>query len=192
MNININPNFKILPKKSIGIFLFIIIIYIGYILDLHYQFNRFLRAREHTYQLEAKIQEINNKIHHTDQYQAELAQTQQQFDQIKITMPDTAHFQNFLDKIKLLGESKGLKFLTISPGTPNSKDFYHIVSVQFTLQGNYQQFLDFLNALNTAHDFVTINNFTIVRQAPAAMTVLNNENTPDELMINTTAVFYIF
>jgi type IV pilus assembly protein PilO len=179
-------------KKITGIFLFIGILAAGYIVDVQFQWKKFADAGEHARQLEIQRQTLSEKISRIAQYQFSLMQTQKKFDQLKTTLPDAAHLPAFLNKITLSGKTKGLKFLTVYTGTPLRENFYQRVPVQLTLQGNYTQFRDYLNALNTAHYFVNFHNFTLVRQSTVAASVLNNEDVPAELLIKAAAVIYIF
>ncbi len=180
-----------LIKKMILILVFLLVLILGYSVDLNYQWDRFMRARNHTHQLEENIKQTHQRILQTDQYISLLSQTHTEFDQIKITLPNAANIQPFIGTILQSGKNLGLKFLTVDQQAVTSKDFYHIIPVQLVILGTYQQFLDFLNLLNTQHYFVDINNFSMARQQPAETTVLkNNNNTPDILMINATADFY--
>lgn len=182
-----------LIKKVILIFLFLLILVIGYCIDLDHQWARFLRARGHTHQLEVSLKQTHQKILKTDQYKNLLSKTRAEFDQAKTTLPDADNIQSFINTTIQSGKSQGLTFLTVNPQSSIAKDFYHIIPVQFVILGTYQQFSDFLKLLNTQHYFIHIDDFSMTRQQPAETTVLkNNDNTPDVLIINATADFYYY
>ena len=180
-----------LIKKCIVLLLFLLILAIGYFTDLDHQWARFLRAREHTHQLEENLKQTHQKILQTGQYEILLSKTRAEFDQTKITLPNADNIQPFINTTLQSGKNLGLKFLTVNQQASTTKDFYHIIPVQLVILGTYQQFSDFLNFLNTQHYFIDIDNFSMARQQPAQTTVLkNNNNTPDVLMINAAADFY--
>jgi len=183
-----------LIKNVIFILLFLLILATGYCIDLDHQWARFLRAGDHSHQLEASLKQTHQKILQTDQYKYLLSKTRAEFDQAKAALPDADNIQSFINTtIIQSGKNQGLKFLTVNPQSSTAKDFYHIIPVQLVILGTYQQFSDFLKLLNTQHYFIHIDDFSMTRQQPAGTTVLkNNENTPDGLIINATADFYYF
>ncbi len=184
---------KNMVKKWILMFLFLLILSIGYVADLDYQWSRFLRARDHTHQLEENLTQTHQRILQTNQYKILLSKTRAEFDQVRITLPTVVNLQAFINTTFQSGESQGLKFLTVNQQAVNTKDFYHIMPIQLVVLGTYQQFSNFLNFINTQHYFVMINDFAMTRQQPAETTVLkDNNNTPDMLMINATADFYYY
>lgn len=182
-----------LIKKFILVFLFLLILAIGFYIDLHHQWSRFLRARDHTQQLEANLKQTHQKILQTDQYKNLLSKTRAEFDQIKATLPNSTNLQPLMNTVIQSGKNQGLQFLVVNQQASMTKEFYHIIPVQLAILGTYQQFSNFLNYLNTRHYFINIDNFSMARQQPAETTVLkNNDNTPDILMINATADFYYY
>lgn len=180
---------KIFPYIS-GMFLFVLILGIGYRLDLRDMWKKFLHARAQTHQQTAVLQRLNTQLAHTAHYQANLLHLRHTLQQQQQKLPKATTFQAFLSDVAQYARAAGLTILSVTARKSETVSPYILMPAQFILRGNYDQFLHFLSALSIQQYKLTFTHVTMTRESATAAASFNNPDIAEPLIIHISAIFY--
>lgn len=188
-----NKQNEVKLKKAIYIiFIFLIILIIGYWFDIReLQKNLFEQLHTH-HQLQLDINQFAQQNAQLNKQQAQFTQLQQQFNNLHQTLAPNTNSQPLINAILQTGQVAGIQINSAKPQQPIKQALYTILPLQISLTGNYPQLINFINLLGQLNTSMTIPEFNLTHANTALSTAM--DSTPknaDKLILNMTLNIYL-
>jgi len=130
---------------------------------------------------EKRLAELKRAAEQTKILEAEVAKSQEEFDQMLALLPDQKEIPELLDNISRLAAQAGLENIFFQPQPEQVHDFYAVIPVRLDLVGTYHQLGVFLDSASKLHRIIKIDQLSLSRQ----------KETPS-LQVNCTIITYRF
>ena len=111
--------------------------------------------------LETELRNVKIKARDLPKLEAELAATQQIFDEKSVLLPKEKEIPQLLRDISSLGRNAGLDFLKFKPGANVPKDFYDEIPITVNVRGPYHNVGFFFDQVSKLERIVTVSNINI-------------------------------
>lgn len=94
-------------------------------------------------------------------YKKQMEDMRQRFGLLLQQLPDKNEVPELLIDITQAGLGQGLKFNLFDPGSKSTRDFYAVLPIKISIDGNYHEYGEFISDLSTLSRIVTIGNVKI-------------------------------
>ena len=133
-----------------------------------YVYFGYLPKQEEIKTLEAKQQDLEQKLRSAKKKAAQLAKFQKKMDEAKVqfevvkrTLPEKKDIPSLLTSVSQSGRDAGLEFLLFQPKKESSKGFYAEIPVAINVEGSYHNLALFFAKVANLSRIVNINNIGI-------------------------------
>ncbi len=109
-------------------------------------------------QIEKELQKVKNRAADKPRLEAELAQTQAEFDEKAMLLPKEKEIPQLLRDISSLGRNAGLDFLKFKPLPSVPRDFYDEIPVTINVRGPYHNVGFFFDRVSKLERIVSVSN----------------------------------
>lgn len=181
------------PARIIAFLLFLAIFFFGYTFNLHYQFDRVLRARGQLSKLQAELNLLQQQINATDSQKMLLEQTEQRFTNALSILPYKENAKNITSHFIETGERHHLEFINVKVSSIKTDTFPNIQSVELAISGTYYQIEAFIADTIKSHQIALWRNLSLSRQKPGTTLVnMNGEAYQDKLLMTAIVDFFYY
>ncbi len=111
-----------------------------------------------TVQLKRQVQEAKSKAANKEQFEQELAEAKEKFEEMAVLLPKDKEIPKLLKDISALGRNAGLDFLTFKPLSDVPKDFYAELPVSINVRGPYHNLGFFFDQVSKLERIVSVTN----------------------------------
>jgi type IV pilus assembly protein PilO len=109
----------------------------------------------------AVVQDFSKKHADTNTYLAEIDKKTAWVDAM---LPNSAELGGFLTQLEQAAEASSVQLSEVKPGQNISKAGYQAVPIEVTIRGTFAQILSFLQRLDNAKRFTSVNNVSVKSQ----------------------------
>lgn len=161
MNPNEPGSWALIPKITVLILLFVVVLVAGWVLVWNDQLGQ-LGAKEKE-EIALKEQYIDKKRQavNLDLYVQQLAEIDRSFGALLKQLPDKSEIEALLIEVNQAGLGRGLQFELFRPGTEQVRDFYAELPIAVKITGSYHDFGAFAADIAKLPRIVTLNNIAI-------------------------------
>ncbi len=170
MNFNISlnelslENIGIWPKPiKIGtiILLSLVILFLGYKLDISQKLSEFNEAQNQEKTLKESFAMKQHLAVNLAAYQKQLIEIQKKFQFLLEQLPTRSEIPGLLEDISKSGTANGLEFRLFKPLPEKKNDFYSELPIDIAVVGTYHQIAEFISQVAFLDRIVTLHDFTL-------------------------------
>jgi len=178
-------NWAMLPKVLTILFICIIILIAGYLLDTSEQISTLEATQKKETELKQLFEIKQAKAANLESYKTQLKDIQKTFGSLLSQLPSKTEVADLLTDITQTGLTNGLEFEYFKPQAEKPREFYAELPIDLTVKGQYHEFGKFMSSVSSLPRIVTIHDFTItkVKKDP-------KKRNHDELMLKANANTY--
>lgn len=148
------------PRIKVAIITVILLLPVVLFYFLFYQpkADKITSLDKQTVQLKKQVQEAKAKAANKEQFEKELAEAKEKFDEMAVLLPKDKEIPKLLKDISALGRNAGLDFLTFKPLADVPKDFYAELPVTINVRGPYHNMGFFFDQVSKLERIVSVTN----------------------------------
>ena len=148
------------PRLKVAIVALILLLPIVLFYFLYYQpkAKTITSLNNQTVQLKRQVQEAKAKAANKAEFEEELAEAKQIFEEMAVLLPKDKEIPKLLKDISALGRNAGLDFLTFKPLADIPKDFYAELPVSINVRGPYHNMGFFFDQVSKLERIVSVTN----------------------------------
>ena len=143
----------------------LVILLLGYFLDLSGQFDKLDRASQQEEQFKQEYRTKYTKVINLDTYKVQMKEMEDSFGAMLRQLPSKTEVEDLLVDISQTGLSSGIEFKLFKPGKESFVDFYAELPIQMTMTGTYHQFGSFVSGVAALPRIVTLHDINIKSDA---------------------------
>jgi type IV pilus assembly protein PilO len=122
---------------------------------------------------EKRLEELKRAAAQTKILEAEVARSQEEFDQMLALLPDQKEIPELLDSMSRLASQAGLENIFFQPQAEQVHDFYAVIPIRMDLVGTYHQLGVFLDSVSKLDRIVKIDQLSLSRQKETSVLQVN-------------------
>ena len=142
-------------------FVCVLILILGYIIDLSGQMEKLAQVERQEETLKQDFRTKYLRAVNLDAYKIQMKEMQESFGAMLRQLPSKTEVDDLLVDISQTGLSSGIEFKLFKPGNEKFVDFYAELPIQMTMTGNYHQFGTFVSGVASLPRIVTLHNIEI-------------------------------
>ena len=148
------------PRLKVAIVALILLLPVLIFYLLYYQpkAEKITSLSNQTVQLKKQVQEAKAKAANKEQFEIELVEAKQKFEELAVLLPKDKEIPKLLKDISSLGRNAGLDFLTFKPLADVPKDFYAELPVSINVRGPYHNMGFFFDQVSKLERIVSVTN----------------------------------
>lgn len=178
-------------KITALIIVFLLIVVLGYWLDVMGLSNELSIAKNQEQSLLDTIKIKNAQAANLDAYKHQLNQINNIFTELLRRLPTSSEVPGLLDDISKTGMANGLTFVLFKPSPEINKGFYAVLPIQISVIGTYHQLAKFISDVESLDRIVTLHDFTIRPVTTDDLASLGQKKIqPGQLLLTITARTY--
>jgi len=162
---NLDPNnigaWPIPVKATVIVIVCIVVLLLGYFLDIQGQQDKLARAKRTELQLKTDFESKQAKAASLDKYKAQMKEMEASFGTMLRQLPSKTEVEELLIDISQTGLASGVEFQLFKPQGERYIDFYAEYPISMKLTGTYHQFGDFVSGVAALPRIVTLHNISI-------------------------------
>ena len=162
---NLDPNnvgaWPIPVKAAVIVIVCIIVLLLGYFLDIKGEQEKLERAKRTELQLKTDFETKQSKAASLDKYKAQMKEMETSFGTMLRQLPSKTEVEELLVDISQTGLASGVEFQLFKPQGEKFIDFYAEFPISMKLTGTYHQFGDFVSGVAALPRIVTLHNISI-------------------------------
>ncbi len=139
----------------------IIVLVLGYFLDISNQLEELDRNRAQENRLKSDFEKKQAKAANLDAYKQQLAEMETSFGTMLRQLPSKTEVEQLLVEISQTGLASGIEFQYFKPESERKIDFYAELPIKMKMTGNYHQFGRFVSGIASLPRIVTLHNIII-------------------------------
>lgn len=139
----------------------LLILIIGYFVDLSSQFTKLNAAERQEQRLKQEYKTKYAKVINLDSYKAQMKEMEDSFGAMLRQLPSKTEVEDLLVDISQTGLSSGVEFKLFKPEKETFVDFYAELPIKMTMTGTYHQFGSFVSGIAALPRIVTLHNIHI-------------------------------
>ncbi|MDH5446816.1 MAG: type 4a pilus biogenesis protein PilO [Gammaproteobacteria bacterium] len=139
----------------------LVVLLLGYFLDLRSQFKKLDTANVKEQQLKEEYRSKYTKVINLDTYKIQMKEMEDSFGAMLRQLPSKTEVEDLLVDISQTGLSSGIEFKLFKPGTESFVDFYAELPIKITMTGTYHQFGSFVSGVAALPRIVTLHDINI-------------------------------
>lgn len=148
-------------KITIWLFIFFIIVMLGYFLIANPKMEEIDRARIQEQTLLDEFKQKDSKLRNLQQYQTQLTTMEANFNQQLEQLPKETEIPGLVEDINMTGVNAGLKFKNILLEPEIQQEFFIEQPISIEATGDYHAFGAFTNAVAALPRIVTLHDFVV-------------------------------
>ncbi len=139
----------------------ILVLVLGYFLDISNQLQNLDRSRAQELQLKQQFEEKQAKAANLDAYKAQLKEMETSFGTMLRQLPSKTEVEALLVEISQTGLSSGVDFQLFEPKPERQIEFYAELPISMKMTGNFHQFGRFVSGIAALPRIVTLHDIAI-------------------------------
>jgi len=139
----------------------LLVLSIGYFVDLSTQFDRLNAAEMQEQQFKQEFRTKYTKVLNLDTYKIQMKEMEDSFGAMLRQLPSKTEVEDLLVDISQTGLSSGVEFKLFKPEKESFVDFYAELPIKMTMTGTYHQFGSFVSGVASLPRIVTLHNINI-------------------------------
>jgi len=148
-------------KITIAVILFLLPVVLFYFFWFQPQNEKSIKLDKQRETISKELQKAKAKAANREKLKAELAATEELFQETAALLPKEKEIPGLLTNISALGRGSGLDFITFKPGKDIPKDFYSEIPISIKVRGPYHNMGIFLDQINKLDRIVTVSNINM-------------------------------
>ena len=148
-------------KIAFVVIICLIVLAIGYFVDLSTQFNRLSMAEKQEQQLKQDYKSKYGKVINLETYKVQMKEMEDSFGAMLRQLPSKTEVEDLLVDISQTGLSSGVEFKLFKPGAETFVDFYAELPIKMSMTGTYHQFGTFVSGVASLPRIVTLHDINI-------------------------------
>lgn len=162
LNLRDVGSWPLLPKAVALLFIFVIIVVAGALLDWRDQFDALDAAQQVETKLRQEYTTKKGKAINYELYRQQLVEIEQSFGALVKQLPNRAEMDALLTDINQAGLGRGLQFELFKPASQEKlSDFYAELPISIRITGNYHDMGAFASDIAQLPRIVTLNDIAI-------------------------------
>lgn len=153
-------------KVALCISSFLLIIFLGYWLNLSHQLEELEDLHHRETSLKTEFESKQQKAANLSKYRKQLLVMKEKFGYMLHQLPSKTEIPGLLEDISKTGLASGLTFRLFDPLEPEEHDFYVEVPIKIVVLGNYHQLASFISKVANLGRIVTLHDFSIQAYKP--------------------------
>ena len=162
---NLDPNnigaWPIPVKAAVIVIVCIIVLLLGYFLDIQGQQEKLERSKRTELQLKTDFEAKQLQAASLDKYKAQMKEMEDSFGAMLRQLPSKTEVEELLIDISQTGLASGIEFQLFKPQGEQHIEFYAEFPISMKLTGTYHQFGDFVSGVAALPRIVTLHNIGI-------------------------------
>ncbi|MDH5408993.1 MAG: type 4a pilus biogenesis protein PilO [Gammaproteobacteria bacterium] len=142
-------------------FVCILILILGYVVDLSGQIQKLENVERQEQTLKQTFKTKYLKAVNLDAYKIQMKEMQESFGSMLRQLPSKTEVDDLLVDISQTGLSSGIEFKLFKPENETFVDFYAELPIKMTMTGSYHQFGTFVSGVAALPRIVTLHNIEI-------------------------------
>lgn len=139
----------------------LLVLIIGYFVDLSSQFSQLSNAQLQEQQLKQDYRTKYGKVINLDIYKTQMKEMEDSFGAMLRQLPSKTEVEDLLVDISQTGLSSGVAFKLFKPENESFVDFYAELPIKMSMTGTYHQFGAFVSGVAALPRIVTLHNISI-------------------------------
>lgn len=139
----------------------LLVLAIGYFVDLSTQFDRLNAAEMQEQRFKQEFRTKYTKVLNLDTYKIQMKEMEDSFGAMLRQLPSKTEVEDLLVDISQTGLSSGVEFKLFKPEKESFVDFYAELPIKMTMTGTYHQFGSFVSGVASLPRIVTLHNINI-------------------------------
>jgi len=139
----------------------LLVLILGYVLDLSGQFDRLNQAEAQEQQFKQDFRTKYTKVINLDTYKIQMKEMEDSFGAMLRQLPSKTEVEDLLVDISQTGLSSGIEFKLFKPEKETFVDFYAELPIKMSMTGTYHQFGNFVSGVASLPRIVTLHNINI-------------------------------
>ena len=148
-------------KIAFVVIICLIVLAIGYFVDLSGQFNRLSMTERQEQQLKQDYKTKYGKVINLETYKVQMKEMEDSFGAMLRQLPSKTEVEDLLVDISQTGLSSGVEFKLFKPEHETFVDFYAELPIKMTMTGTYHQFGSFVSGVAALPRIVTLHDINI-------------------------------
>jgi type IV pilus assembly protein PilO len=159
--------------QKVLIFLFTFLVLCGgfYYLQYKPQAEKIQGLKREIDTQEKRLVELKKAAAQVQVLEAEIAKSQEEFNQMLALLPDQKEIPGLLDSVSRLASQAGLENVFFQPQPEQPQDFYAVIPVRLDLVGTYHQLATFFDTVSKLERIVKVDNLSLTRQKDSSRLV---------------------
>jgi type IV pilus assembly protein PilO len=162
---NLDPNnigaWPTAVKAAVIVIVCIIVLLLGYFLDIQGQQEKLERAKRTELQLKTDFETKQQKAASLDKYKAQMKEMEESFGAMLRQLPSKTEVEELLIDVSQTGLASGVEFQLFKPEGEKHIEFYAEFPISIKVTGTYHQFGDFVSGVAALPRIVTLHNISI-------------------------------
>ena len=162
---NLDPNnigaWPIPVKAAVIVIVCIIVLLLGYFLDIQGQQEKLEKSKRTELQLKTDFEKKQLQAASLDKYKAQMKEMEESFGAMLRQLPSKTEVEELLIDISQTGLASGIEFQLFKPQGEKHIEFYAEFPISMKLTGTYHQFGDFVSGVAALPRIVTLHNIKI-------------------------------
>ena len=167
LDLNKIGSWPVPAKAAVIVIVCVIVLVLGYFLDVKGQQERLTATRAQELQLKSSFQEKWQKAANLDAYKLQMKEMEQSFGAMLRQLPSKTEIDDLLVDISQTGLASGVDFELFKPKKEAHKDFYAEFPIEMKMTGDYHRFGRFVSGVAALPRIVTLHNIEIVKDGNA-------------------------
>ena len=148
-------------KAAVIVVVCIIVLLLGYFLDIKGQQEKLERSKRTELQLKTDFETKQQKAASLDKYKAQMKEMEESFGAMLRQLPSKTEVEELLIDISQTGLASGIEFQLFKPEGEQHIEFYAEFPIKMEMTGAYHQFGDFVSGVAALPRIVTLHNISI-------------------------------
>lgn len=139
----------------------LLVLLIGYFIDLGSQFGRLNQSEIQEQQLKQDFRTKYTKVINLETYKLQMKEMEESFGAMLRQLPSKTEVEDLLVDISQTGLSSGVEFKLFKPENETFVDFYAELPIKMSMTGSYHQFGTFISGVAALPRIVTLHDIDI-------------------------------
>ena len=148
-------------KAAVVVVICIIVLVLGYFLDIQGQLDKLERQRNQEVTLKQTFEKKQAKAVNLDAYKQQMKEMEESFGAMLRQLPSKTEVEDLLVDISQTGLASGIEFQLFKPEKEKQIDFYAELPITIKMTGDYHKFGDFVSGIAALPRIVTLHNISI-------------------------------
>ena len=148
-------------KAAVAIIVCIIVLALGYFLDIQGQLDALEGQRNQEVNLKRDFEKKQSKAVNLDRYKQQMKEMEESFGAMLRQLPSKTEVEDLLVDISQTGLASGIEFQLFKPQKEQQIDFYAELPISIKMTGDYHKFGDFVSGIAALPRIVTLHNISI-------------------------------
>lgn len=170
-------------KIAILIFVFIVLVFLGYRLDISSKLSELDQKQSEEKKLQDSYAIKSNLSSNLNQYRDQLKQVKARFQSLLMQLPTQTEVPGLLEDISKTGIANGLEFTYFKPQPEVVHDFYAELPIDISVKGDFHHIALFISQITALNRIVTLHDFNLA--LPKEDNSTKNKNASDNKQNNT-------